>query len=364
MTRSTPTFLLFLALAGGCTPGVQFKDDFDFRLDLRGAGGRDRLATPYVEGTPVRLTVTAWRDVTQLNFTSTDAEVFQIDQVVRSSDEVTLECTAMGPGTAEIEVTKLSGKLVDTVPIEVGRPDRAELHGPAVLSQGAEDRAVERPVLLRDGEATFEVRYFDGEQQLFGNEVVSIDADPGLSVTTDATYLFENREWVTIVADPACDSTPCEASLGISVAGQLLDSPVVEVVEVEDIDAIRLDAPDESVAEDEDLLTVVARAQTAAGDEVFGVAFEWTHDTLPEDGTGDLFQYTFDSSRQALPLEAAFGEHVASTAIRGQGSVGTSNSTGCSSVGTMGSVFGLGAVLPLLGLRRRQSRGLSMPKTR
>jgi hypothetical protein len=351
--RHTPPIALVLGaglLFGACARDVQFKDDFALRFDLRGVGGADKLATPYVEGAPVRITVTGGRDVTILELTSTDPDVFRIDSASRSSDDVTLECTAVSAGTATIEAHTLDGKLVDTVSIAVGRPDRVELHGPSALSRVDGDDPIEAPAVLLGGEAAFEVRYFEGDTRLFGNDVLEIDVGSALTAWSDTSWLGENREWLHVVPEALCADDAC--ALELSVGGRSLSAPAITVVEPTAIASVSLDAPDESAAEDEDSLTVVARAETATGERVYGVAFDWTHDTLAQTGEGDLFRYTFDSSRQALPLEATFDGMSATVDIRGQGSVASSTQTGCS---TAPGLMGWFAVAVSVLLVRRSS---------
>ena len=362
MTRIVPTWILLATALGGCTPGVQFKDDFDFRFDLRGVGGKDKLSTPYVEGTPVRITVTGVRDVTVLEVASSDDAVFRVDQVSRGTDDLTLDCTAVGPGSAELVVTKPSGKAIDSVPVEVGRPDRVELHAASALRRVDGDGAIEAPLVLRGGDAAFEVCYFDGADRLYGNDVLVLDADPALNARAETSWLGENREWLHVEPTAPCAEVGC--GLTFSVGGQALAAPPMSVVEPSVVTAVQLDAPDESTAEEEQSLTVVARAENAAGERVYGAEFSWTYDTLPEDGEGDLFHYTYDSTRQPLPLDAEFEGLVATVDIRGQGSVGSSATSSCSSTG---GASGLWAVVLAGGfgwarmrVRRTRTRGTSV----
>jgi hypothetical protein len=78
-------------------------------------------------------------------------------------------------------------------------PDRVELlaHGSLIL--GRDDEAVVREArLLEGGEATYLVRYFRGGRQLHGNGVLGVEAPEGVTSTPRTSFLFENREWLTL----------------------------------------------------------------------------------------------------------------------------------------------------------------------
>lgn len=67
------------------------------------------------------------------------------------------------------------------------------------------------------------MRYLRGDRELHGNGVLSIDQPAGIVATPRLTFLFENREWLTLGTDTAKHGT-LSGSATISASGGFVDS--------------------------------------------------------------------------------------------------------------------------------------------
>jgi len=336
MTRTTLNHfaisLATLVAASGCTPNIQVVDDLDFRFDLRRAGP-DRLETPYVEGTAVELRLTAWRDMSRFEARSSNPDVFDCIESRVDDSAIILECFATGPGEAMIELSRRDrDRVFEAVPIRVGRPDRVELHaaGAVFAMLGEQSSRVEDPVMLEDGLATFEVRWFDGGERLFGNAVLDV-ASEGVSAWPESTFMFENRDWLKIQALEPTDA----ALIELRHLGRPLALHQIDVVPAEQITELIIAGESEVGAQPGDTITLLGRVFDERGRSVFGAEYDWFRNSLREWGSGDMYRYGFDPE-QAVELEANFDGLTDQVDIRGFGTVRSSNDVGCSTTGALG----------------------------
>jgi len=240
------------------------------------------------------------------------------------------------------------GELWDTSTVEVGFPTHTELHasGPMFVDLEGSTTA---PRVLVDGTATFQVRYFDGDERLWGNGTLSIDASPALAAQTDLTFLFENREWVRVSPD-----APGVHDLDLYVDGVLARTVSIEAVDASAVDDVRIFGRDESGAHQDDWLVLLAQSYDEDNERIYGVEYFWEIDGVLQFGEGDLYRYQFDRHRESTVL-AEFDGHVAEvTANVGEGYVDSSNNIGCNGLGGLPGGFGaLLLVLPAVVRRRR-----------
>jgi hypothetical protein len=355
LTRTA--FALFAAVGlSACGGGLKFTDDVDLTLDFfpfAPFGTEDQLHTPYVQGATVTVYVRRWRGDRPLTgawVQSADEGVFQVLDwgFIDDGETLRVEGRATGPGETDLLVYESDGELWDVATVEVGFPTRSELHasGPMFVDL---DGTTESPKVLLDGTATFQVRYFDGDERLWGNETLSIVADPALDAETDRTFLFENREWVRVT--PEAVGTH---EIDLYVDGVLLETASFEVVDASTVDDVRIFGRDESGAHDEDWLVLLAQSLDEDGERIYGVEYSWEINGVLQFGEGDLYRYQFDRDRESTVV-AEYDGHVAEvTANVGEGYVDSSNNIGCNGVGSLpGGIGALLLALPAVLRRRR-----------
>jgi hypothetical protein len=344
--------VVLAALAAACGPRVILTDDVDLTWDFALTLHRfeDKLHTPYVRGAPVSIYVDAddddlrmrgWRVVTS------DPAVFSIEGSFASDDAASLAAPgrAVGEGSARLDVLDAGGARVGSGTAEVLVPDQAALqaHGYLIIGREAEAQVTELRI-LEGGEATFLVRYSRGGQELHGNGVLSVDAPADLTATARTSFLFENREWLTVSGSAAGRS-----SITVYADGAAVSTIDVETVSESDIDRVDILTQDEGRAEPKDSLVALAQAYDAAGQRIFGVDFDWDVDGVQEAGEGDLYRYTYAPGRASL-LTASRGGKAGSRTIHSSGGyVSSSNAIGCAVGPRAGGTLSGAALAALLG---------------
>ncbi len=196
---------LVLALVGACGPTYSMTDDIDLTWDFALTPRRfdDNLHSPYVRGAAVTVFAHSSDDGEDLqgwSIESSDPAVFRIDGAVASGDrDLAMRGQAVGEGTATLTLLDPRGHAVGHGVAEVRLPDAIELdaHGSLILGRDDEAQVAEARVLA-GGAATYLVRYFQGGRELHGNGVLSADVPAGVTAEPRTTFLFENREWLTL----------------------------------------------------------------------------------------------------------------------------------------------------------------------
>jgi len=348
--------LTAIALPAGCGGGVYFADDIDIELNFSLLSGpSDELHMPYVQGTKV----TIWARENDGEHSrhdwwleSSDSRVLRIDSQSRGH----ADCRAVGPGTAVLAVYEHKGDThpLHTRTVSVRAPTRVELYanGFLILDWPKERSQLFNPRVLVNGTTTLLVQYYAEDSRLYGNGVLETESDPAVLLSTDTTFLFENREWLRI---SPTDLGSYEVKL--SAAGVDVGSFDVISVGPESVQRIELIGENESDADEGDLLTVLAQAYDGDDRPIFGVAYQWDLDGETEDGLGDLFRYRFDPEVVA-DLGADFdGLRAEATVNASSGYVSSSNNIGCS-VGRAADPHAAAALLAplllLLALRVRR----------
>ncbi len=328
--------VLFFALgASGCRD-MYLSDDIDIDFNWTPIEGRgDTLHTPYVVGTEVVISANDNLDSSDnelgWTMTSTDEGVLRIDSVWDGR----AQCVAVGAGTAEIRVHDNDGEHIYSGDIEVREPTRAELfaHGPLIIGWNSDEALVEGPIrILAGGMGTFLIRYYDGDDRLYGNGVLearAADDSQDIGLEARQSYLSENREWLSI--SPHIPGVyDVELFAGDIPVGQ----GVVEAVDVDEIDQIILLGQSEIWAQDDDWLTVLAQAYDSSGNPIYGAEYIWDIDGELDTEMGDLYRYEYEDDR-SVHLSADFYGLRDEIEIHSSGGyVDSTNNIGCSATGS------------------------------
>ena len=328
-TRSVMVLGVMVGLASAGCSDMYLADDIDLELDFNALeGASDTLHTPYVQGTQVVIYAHDALDDDEPSWRleSSDQSVLRVAE----HGDGFIRCTAVGAGTAAVRVYDEDGDRVHSGTIEVRAPTRAELyaHGPLIIGRSDEEAHVAGTIrVVQGGTATFLVRYFDGDQELFGNGVLSAVAagDDQLELFEETSFLFENREWLQM--RPITAST---MELDLYGDGLPVGHFTVQGVMPIDVDHIELIGESERGAADEESLAVLAQGYDRDGNAIYGIEFLWNVDGVLQPGMGDLYRYEYDADAD-VDVEASFQDMTAGATIHsGGGYVSSTNIIGCS----------------------------------
>lgn len=342
-----------LAVAA-CGPTYSMTDDIDVTWDfvLTPVRFEDNLHAPYVRGATMTLYAHSSDDKEDLSgwsIVSSDPAVLRIDGAVTSGGrDLAVRGQAVGEGTARLTLRDPRGHEVGHGVAEVRVPDTIELDAHGSLILGREDEArVGEVRMLAGGEATYLVRYFRDGRELHGNGVLAAVAPPGVTTQPRTTFLFENREWLTVAA-PAAGT----GALELSADGATVPAvPLVVVPETAIADVVVLTEP-ESGHHDGDWLAALAQAYDGNGQRIFGVEYAWNVDGAVQTADGDLYRYQFKAGRYQM-VRAQRGTHADAAMIQSDGGfVDSTNHVGCAAGGGGSLLIGVVG----LGLVRRRRR--------
>lgn len=332
------TALAVLATTGCNT--IRLADSVDLTFDWAPLVHHDELHMPYVAGASFSLYTVGVDQDHRVGWTieSNDPSVIRVDTTMDGDADV----TAVGAGTASMTLFDEDGNNVHDIALDVRQPDRAELaaHGALILDRPDLQEDWSEIYVLAGGEATFEVTWFEGDQELFGNGALTAIAEGDIVVTPRRTFLFEDREWVTFAP-----GSPGTYDVQLLANGQPVRTVRIIAVSEDAVDSVALYGMDESSAQAGDLLTVLAQAYDVDGHPVFGVEYNWDLDGVDQLGYGDLYRYALapESPRR---LCARFAALEADAMIHAnEGFVDSTNRLGCS-VGGVG--MPAGSALPAL----------------
>jgi len=328
-------------------------DDIDLTWDFEFTPKRfdGFLHTPYIKGAPVTVFVTAGEkdDLTGWSVYSTDSSVFELTGSALDEDKhaITAWGRAVGDGTAGLIVEDKKGKQVGVDEAEVLSPDRGELksHGYLILRQ--EDQALEDELrIVAGGTATYLVNYYNGNRELHGNSVLTVDPPSAVVAQPRTSFLFENREWLTVTAAAAAGNE----NLTLRANGSAFATVPVVTVPESDMKNVSLLGLPEAGHKDGEWLVLLAQAYDASQRKIFGVDYTWTIDGVHSIAQGDLYRYEFKKG-DYTQVTAERGPLSAQTTIQSdEGFVDSTNHIGCNAAGGAGGL----AVFGLLGLVRRR----------
>ena len=356
---------------GGCAEAA-VHDDVDVDLDFATLiGPSNDLHTPYVLGAHFDLYVVL-RDENAshdgYSIESDDPGILAVGTTLHQGNSALAHTVAAGPGLTKVRVRNPKGAVVAESDVRVEIPDHAELYasGDEFLGKAYEEQGhVHEVRMLAGGTATYQVRYFAGSQELFGNGTLGAQVIGPAQATVLSSFLFENRDWVQVQNDGSTGM----GALSLSAGGQSFAEIPLTVLGQSDITEVRVVGQDEGKARNGDWMVLLGESFDGASRRVYGVDYEWDKDgTIVKqdapDGSqviarGDLYRYEYlkgDYHTMTLHL----GTMTASALIQSDtGMVSSSNTIGCSASpwqsGSPGLAFAL-AGLGLVAVRRRRLR--------
>lgn len=361
MTKLAACGLAVALGLGACAPTYTMTDDIDLTWDfvLTPSTFDDALHSPYVRGTKVALLAHSSDkepDFRGWSIVTSDPAVFRIDDSAVDPDGrgLTAHGQAVGEGTASLRLLDDRGHEVGRGVAEVLVPDQVELdaHGSLILGRD-DEAAVAEARVVENGEATYLVRYFRGGRELHGNGVLTAVAPVGVTAQPRTTFLFENREWLTLGTTVAGSGALQLSADQVSVASV----PMVVVPESAIADVVVL-TQSENGHHDGDWLVALAQAYDGNGERIFGVDYTWNVNGATQTGDGDLYRYQFKQGLFAM-VQAQRGLHSDAAMIQSdQGFVDSSNKVGCTAGGSGSLVVGLMG-LGLVVVRRRRRSGVA-----
>lgn len=342
---------------GACGETVTLSDDVDLTWDFAPtflSRFDDDLHAPYVKGARVGLYVWSTDEDERFDgweITSSDPSVFQVERPRYGGDGLQVQGHAVGEGVADLIVRNDDGRTVGRGRAEVLAPDRVELDAHAYLILGRDDEApVDELRIVEGGTATYLVRYFRGGRELHGHGVLSIEPPAGISAEARQTFLFEDREWLTVEA-----GAPGRAQLRLLADGDPVAAPAIVTVAEQDLADVVILTQDEAGRQEGEMMVAFAQAYDATGERVFGVDYAWDLDGIEQVGEGDLYRYPYAPGQQRM-VTARRGDKSDSTVIQTTGGyVDSSNGIGCATTGG-GGLATAGLVAGLVALITRRSR--------
>lgn len=333
---------LCVVVFGGCGSNDV---DFSFGDGLGDDPTEAAFHGPYVQGATLDMFARAEAADTNLNHLSvrsSDPDVFEIGWVWTDADSGTLSFGghAVSEGRADVEVVSRSGGTIASHGVDVRMPDRADLTPAGWVLVGI-DEPVTDPSVVVPGLATFELTYFQGDQELFGDRALTVESGGGDAVTVGSGYQGRHKDWLQ-VASTAEGTLQVELSAG----GEAFQDSSVERVGAASVARVALLAEDDSARVSGEWLSVVAQAYAADDTPVFGASYDWLMNGEAYGTSGDvlLYEYLPDDSDG---VSATLGDVVATGTVHAGGNlVTTSNpSASCSATG-----LGASSLLAAAGL--------------
>ena len=347
--------LLALLATAACGRTVTLTDDIDLTWDFK-LTPFDRyhqdLHEPYVRG--ARFTMWASSDddgdkVENWAIVSSDPDILVIDDSTYDGYSLGAHVHAVGEGTVDMAVIDDHGTRVGHGLVHVALPDRVELDAHGYLIVGDDKDAPVPEARIATGDtATYLVKYYQGDRELYGNDVLSVVADPQVTAVPRQSFLFEDREWLTLTPN----------ATGLTTAQLLVDGTHVNDVQIigvpaSDITDVALIGQSEKNHNTGDWLVLLAQATDAMGRRVFGVDYHWNVDGNAQTADGDLYRYEYKKGDYAT-VEVDRDGHTDVMDIQSdRGYVDNSNKVGCAAAGG-GSLAGC-ALVVMFVLRRRRS---------
>ena len=356
------------ALAAGCTSSTHvasLQDNFGTDVFAAFVGNPNGLSTPYVEGSKFTITVQPGGSADSAGWVlkSSDPTVMTVTGPTNATQEWPV--TAVGAGHATLTVVDANGKVLDSEGIDVDVPTNVELCAEGLLLTGFTDTQAQVSSIrvVSGGTATFLARYYNGTQELAGNNALK-PTGSGIATATTVAANFSVRDFLEV---SATDMGSGSVTLGVGST----DTPVsVEAVDPSAVATVGLFKQDDSHAKKGDTLYVYGRAGDGQGNDIFGGSFSWNVNGVPLPahpmfigGPTDLVTYQFDPG-QVEVVGDGLGKLSASAQVQGAPATTAEASTenvGCSvargaGAGGGAGVAGVGLLAAAVALSRRRCR--------
>lgn len=350
-----------VALAG-CDGEPAIGDEIDRTIDFAvTAVDGPVLHSPYVRGADFE--VRAWAGGSDIALSdcvlaSSDPEVLRVE-ANDDGDGTHAHAYAVGQGAASLLLLDGDGDVVASREVEIRMPTRVVLRAAAPLMLDRPDvpSEVEDVQLVRDGEAVFQVEYFDGVTRLHGSGALGVSAHDGLGASVTREHLAEDRDWLWLQG-----TVLGRREVTLSAGGEEFATVAGNVVDASAIVEVDLFGQDESHAAVDAQLVVIARASDVAARPVWGAAFDWTLAGGEVEAEGDLFRYAYAPGDEH-PLEVAIDDEGGTMRISAGEAALAGPSLGCAvdgrgaptRRGTLALALGV-LVAARVGRRRRAPR--------
>jgi len=205
--------------------------------------------------------------------------------------------------------------------------------------------------VLEGGEATYLVRYFNQDQELHGNGVLTTGAVDGLVAQPRTTFLFENREWLSLTS-----TRQGIVALPLRVDGTIVNDVQVVTVGESAIDGVALITQSEKGADDGQWFVALAQSYDSDGRRIFGVDYTWDINGSPLTAEGDLYRYEYKAGKWEMVTASKAGHQDSQMIQSDKGYVDSSNHIGCSAGGGAGAPLVMLGLVGLLSRRRRRTQ--------
>jgi hypothetical protein len=322
MMPKTSAGLLLVAWVCVCGCGVDLDLDFDFDAtcerdcleindDLEFG---DSIHRPYTVGTIVKFTAERRNYTGGWSMAIDDQSVVKTEDYSGGPSIKYLTCSAVGEGETQLKIYNADGSIRSSRTLSVEAPDRLRVYAAPPGGNSSQwliesrirelDDMLPVPVVVGET-ATFAIRYYKGEKELFGSGALQVEhSGHSLDLKIQRSYKTMTSEWLRV--------TPLETGYSriyLEVAGRSLSSLLIQAIEDNAIDSVLIVAKivPELASFDSCLL---ARAFDRSGLRIHTGKFSWSVDDVLQDEIGDLFCYR---EREAVDPELKVSAGSAST---------------------------------------------------
>ena len=309
----------------------------------------------YATGTVFHLDVRAARmfvDMKSVEVVSKNPDLVEVLGQKLDADVISVTLHALAAGTAAIDFLDDRKRPLEERVLEIKLPDEIDLAVDVDTTKGFTIPVIDGDNLLlaEGGSATFQITYKAAGKELKGSGVL-VGESTAITVH-NPTRAAPDREFVTLIAPPA---TADGVTIDCKVDGQVIRTLHARIAPLSDIAAVQLDEGElPALKNNGDVFTVWAKAFTVDAAPVFGAPFQWTFDSTPVDGSGELASYTYQGGEHRR-LAVGVGDAVQDVTVEAKDGTAAvapgAPHAGCAS--TAGTPLALACVL--LAFRRRRA---------
>ncbi|MGD0527150.1 MAG: hypothetical protein ABSE49_18555 [Polyangiaceae bacterium] len=339
-------------LAAACNApaphAASLQDNFATDVFAAAFGNANGLSTPYVAGSKFTITVQAGGSANGSGWVlkSSDPSVLAVTSQGSTTGEWT--ANALGAGHTTLTVVDSSGNTLDSEGVDVDVPTEVQLCAQGLLLSGFTDQQaqVNSVQMVAGGTATFLVRYFNGSQELFGNNAIK-PTGSGVATASAVAASFSVRDFLEVDASQI-------GSGSVVLGGPGQGSVPVQAVDPSVVTSVTLSKQSDANASKGQTLYVFGRAGDTQGADVFGASFDWEVNGSPltaqstfAGGPTDMLTYQYDPSTSETIGDSLASYSSTTTVHGGPATTALTSSTdtvGCSVARGVGAGGGAGAV--------------------